>query len=271
MRIPGGEKFTAVRHAAQSLHTVCLEARCPNIGECFCAGHAAFLILGNVCTRNCRYCAVAHGTPSEPDPDEPERIAGAAAGLNLSYVVLTSVTRDDLRDGGAGHFEACVSALRKNASCGIELLIPDFRHTPDALKKIFDVKPDVINHNIEIVRGLFPALRPQGDYDVSLSVLRSIADAGFPAKSGLMIGFGETAEDIDRTLDDLREAGCSMLTVGQYLRSHRDGFRVAKYYEPSEFDLIAEKAKRLGFSHVLSGPMVRSSYHAALIEKDPVR
>ena len=263
MKVPGGKNYTAVRQATKSLHTVCIEAKCPNIGECACAGHAAFLILGDVCTRNCRYCAVRHGAPSDPDPGEPGRIAEAAAALGLSYAVLTSVTRDDLPDGGAGHFAACVLSLKERVlSCRIELLIPDFREKENALEKIFGAEPDVINHNIETAESVFRKLRPQGDYRFSLSVLRRIADAGFPAKSGLMVGFGETMDDIERTMNDVRETGCSILTVGQYLRSRKDGFPVAKYYTPDEFDSIRETARRIGFDRVTAGPMVRSSYRA---------
>ena len=263
MKVPGGKNYTSLRQATVFLHTVCIEARCPNIGECACAGHAAFLVLGTVCTRHCGYCAVSHGTPQKPDQDEPEKIAAVSLELKLSHIVLTSVTRDDLPDGGAFHFAACVSAIsRCNPQCGIELLVPDFRNKNGALEIVFCSRPDIINHNIETTRGVFRELRPQGDYDYSLSVIRRIADAGFPAKSGLMIGFGESMDDIERTLHDLRSAGCSIITVGQYLQSHKEGFPVAKFYTPDEFHLISEKAKSIGFPEVLAGPMVRSSYHA---------
>ena len=263
MKVPGGENYVRLKRATVSVHTVCLEAKCPNIGECFCGGSAAFLILGESCTRSCRYCAVRHGQPMPVDHSEPVRIADAVAELGLSFAVVTSVTRDDLDDGGASHFAACVAEIRRKIpSCGIELLIPDFSGKSGALERIFESRPDIINHNIETTRTMFAELRPQGDYDLSLSVLRRIAEAGFPAKSGLMIGFGETPDDIERTMDDLLHSGCSMLTIGQYLRSHKEGFPVAKYYTPDEFNSIAEKAKLMGFRHVLSGPLVRSSYHA---------
>lgn len=270
MKVPGGENYIRLKRATAAVHTVCLEAKCPNIGECFCEGSAAFLILGDCCTRSCRYCAVRHGAPAAVDADEPALVADAVAELGLSFAVVTSVTRDDLCDGGALHFAACVAQIRKRMpSCGIELLIPDFRDKEGALEKVFAARPDIINHNIEAARSVFSALRPQGNYDYSLRVLRRIADAGFPAKSGLMIGFGETTDDIERTMDELKAAGCSMLTVGQYLRSYRDGFPVAKFYTPDEFNSIAEKAKRIGFSRVLSGPLVRSSYHAARVNGVP--
>ena len=265
MTIPGGETYARVKGASEGkmLRTVCLDAKCPNIGECFCSGHAAFLIMGGICTRNCRYCAVGHGTPLPLDMGEPQRIAEAVAELGLRYTVITSVTRDDLEDGGAAHFAACVQAIRAAVtSCGIELLIPDFRHADSALAAVCNAKPDVINHNIEVVRGLFPSLRPQGDYDFSLNVLRRTAETGIPAKSGLMIGFGETMEEIEETITDLYRAGCSILTVGQYLRSCKDGFPVVKYYRPDEFDEIADLAKRIGIRSVLSAPLARSSYHA---------
>jgi lipoic acid synthetase len=265
MTVPGGETYVRVKGAAErnKLRTVCLDAKCPNIGECFCSGHAAFLIMGGVCTRNCLYCAVGNGLPSRLDPGEPLRIAAAVAELGLRYTVITSVTRDDLADGGASHFTACVREIRAAAPlCRIELLIPDFRQADGALAAVCDAKPDVLNHNIEVVRRLFSPLRMQGDYDYSLSVLRRIAESGIPAKSGLMIGFGETLQDIEETITDLHRAGCSILTVGQYLRSYKDGVPVVKYYRPEEFEGIAETAKKIGIKNTLSAPLARSSYHA---------
>lgn len=266
MSIPGGGVYTHVKRAivGKNLHTVCLEAKCPNIGDCFCSGRAAFLIMGNICTRNCLYCAVTHGKPEMPDADEPECLAAAIKELGLSYAVITSVTRDDLADGGAAHFASCVAKVKERSpQCNIEVLIPDFRYADSsALDLVLASSPDVINHNIETVRTFFPELRPQGNYAFSLSVIKRISDAGAVAKSGLMVGFGETDDDIAETLDDLLKVGCRILTVGQYLRASKDGFPVRKYYRPEEFDAIASRAKTAGFEKVLAGPLVRSSYHA---------
>lgn len=265
-QIPGGKNAARLRGVIQKsgLHTVCMEAHCPNVGECMGCGTATFLILGDICTRHCRYCSVTQGTPRPPEPDEPVRVGKAVETLSLTYVVVTSVTRDDLPDGGSEQFAGTVRAVREHApKSRIELLIPDFAHAaPDSLDHIFSASPDVLNHNIEVARPLFERLRPDGDYRRSLEVLRETADAGFPAKSGLMIGFGETTDDILKTLEDLRGAGVSILTVGQYLRSKRDGFPVARYYHPEEFEEIGDVARRMGFTSVRSGPLVRSSYRA---------
>lgn len=265
MSVPGGESYAAVVSVMKNtgLHTVCMEARCPNIGECFNARHAAFLVLGDRCTRNCKYCAVTQGLPPlQPDPSEPDEIAGVISTLGLDYAVVTSVTRDDLPDGGASHFAAIVSAVRlASPDCFLELLIPDFLHAgTDALDTVIDSVPDRINHNIEVVSSLFRELRPLGDYHHSLGIIRRVADSGVPAKSGLMIGFGETDDDIRATLDDLIAAGCSTVTVGQYLRSRKDGFPVKKYYHPDEFETLREYAVSLGFTEVRCSPLSRSSY-----------
>jgi len=241
-----------------------MEARCPNVGECMGCGTATFLILGDTCTRNCRYCSVAQGTPLPPESDESTRVGKAVGKLGLTYTVITSVTRDDLPDGGAGHFAETIRAVRELApGCRVEVLIPDFLHAaPDSLEHIFTASPDVINHNIEVAGPFFSRLRPGGDYHHSLKLLKEIARTGFPAKSGLMIGFGETTDDITKTLEDLRGVNVSILTVGQYLRSKRDGYPVARYYRPEEFEEIGETARQMGFSSVRSGPLVRSSYRA---------
>jgi lipoyl synthase len=266
MKIPGGGDYAKVKGVLtrRNLRTVCVDAKCPNIGECFCSGHATFLIMGGVCTRNCRYCAVHTGFPEPLDTNEPQRIALAIKELNLRYAVITSVTRDDLPDGGAGHFAECVNLIRsKSPGCKVELLIPDFKNSDEhSLEHVMAAKPDVLNHNIEVTKNLFPELRPQGDYQYSLKVIKRISDSGIMSKSGLMIGFGETFDDIRSTLGDLRAAGCESLTVGQYLRSTADGFPVAKFYTPEEFENISVIAKELGFSKVLCGPLVRSSYRA---------
>jgi lipoyl synthase len=266
IKIPGGEKYTLIKNVCEreKLHTVCVEARCPNAGECFCEGQATFLIMGDVCTRHCRYCAVTHGTPHAVDPEEPARIARAVKDLSLRYVVITSVTRDDIDDGGASLFAECVRKIRADDSdCGIELLIPDFMHTKDdALSVVVDSRPDCLNHNIELVEDLFGTIRPEGNYPYSIGVIERIARSGIPAKSGLMIGFGETREQIVSTIKDLAGAGCVSMTIGQYLQSNRDAVPVAKYYTPSEFEELGETARTLGIANVMSGPLVRSSYHA---------
>ena len=266
MKIPGGGDYAKVKGvlARQNLRTVCVDAKCPNIGECFCSGHATFLIMGGVCTRNCGYCAVHTGAPEPLDSNEPQRIAQAIKELSLRYAVITSVTRDDLSDGGAAHFAACVNLIRhESPGCRIELLIPDFKNSDEhSLSYVMAAKPDVLNHNIEVTKNLFPILRSQGDYRYSLKVIKRISDSGITSKSGLMIGFGEAFDDIRSTLGDLRAAGCASLTVGQYLRSTADGFPVAKFYTPEEFLEIERISKELGFSKVLCGPLVRSSYRA---------
>jgi len=271
--LPRGPAFAAVDRtlADLGLHTVCREARCPNRGECFSAGTATFLILGDTCTRDCQYCNVRHGIPAPPDPGEPERVAEAAGRLRLRYIVVTSVTRDDLPDGGASHFAACVETLRRTIpGCRVEVLVPDFRGDPASLEVVLAARPDVLNHNVEVVPRLFPALRPQGDYRASLELLRrvsageSAAQGSRPvSKSGLMVGFGETREEITEVLEDLRMADCLRLTVGQYQQPTRDHWPVARWWTPEEFGSIGEEARRLGFRHVAAGPLVRSSYRAA--------
>ncbi|TAL35187.1 MAG: lipoyl synthase [Spirochaetes bacterium] len=264
--IPGGEEYTRIKRVIkeENLHTVCMEARCPNIGDCMCRGTATFLIMGPTCTRNCRYCAVSTGAPAPPDPDEPLRVARAIEKMKLTYAVITSVTRDDLADGGAGIFARTVSAVRERSpGCRVEVLIPDFMGSgADALDTVMRSRPDVINHNIEVVRPLFGELRPQGDYRHSLRLIERVAKSGIPAKSGLMVGFGESRLDVFDTMRDLRSAGCAMITAGQYLRSRREGYPVGRYYTAAEFDDIRAMAQSLGFESVQCGPLVRSSYHA---------
>ena len=266
--VPGGPEYASVKRvvADLKLHTICTEARCPNIGECLCTGTATFLMLGTVCTRNCRYCAVAQGIPVNLDDDgEPARVGSAVARLNLKYAVITSVTRDDLPDGGASAFARTIREIRAQApGAKVEVLVPDFlQAAPGSLEIVLDARPDVFNHNIEVARPLFRKLRPLGDYHHSLGVIRQAASAGLPAKSGLMVGFGESMDDIILTLRDLRDAGCSILTVGQYLRSHRGAAPVEKFYTPDEFAEMEEIARGLGFMSARCGPLVRSSYRAA--------
>jgi lipoic acid synthetase len=266
VRLPNSSEFKQVKGIVEGygLHTVCREARCPNMTECFHAGTATFLILGDICTRNCRYCHVRHGMPEPPDAGEPERLVRAAKALGLKYAVVTSVTRDDLADGGAEIFARTIELFREELpGCGIEVLIPDFQGNEAALNRIAAARPDVINHNIEVVRSLFPSLRPQGSYTRSLELLRRVHEAGIESKSGLMIGFGELHEEILETLRDLRTVDCRSLTVGQYQQPSFDRVPVRKYYTPAEFDRIGEAALDLGFRSVQSGPLVRSSYRAA--------
>jgi len=267
VRIGSGDHYSEVKTLLRSakLHTICEEAKCPNIAECFGSGTAVFLILGTICTRNCRYCNVQHGTPGPLNNQEPQHIADSVQTLGLRYVVVTSVTRDDLSDGGASVFSATVHAIRQiNPSCSIELLIPDFNGNDDALHTILDASPDVINHNIEVVEDLFPLMRPQGRYQRSLSILHKLKTKGktIPTKSGLMIGLGESTEQIHTTLSDLRAVGVDFLTIGQYLQPTRHHVAISKYYTPEEFTALKTTALSMGFTHVESGPLVRSSYHA---------
>jgi lipoic acid synthetase len=267
VRIGGGENYSKVKTLLRSakLHTICEEAKCPNITECFGSGTAVFLILGNICTRNCRYCNVTHGTPGPLNDDEPSDIAESVKTLGLKYVVVTSVTRDDLIDGGASVFYKTVRAIRRvNPECHIEVLIPDFKGYEAAIQKVIDAKPDVINHNIEVVEDLFPLIRPQGNYLRSIELLKTLKmnEKDIRVKSGLMVGLGESTEQILATLHDLRTAGVDFLTLGQYLQPTRNHAVVKKYYPPEEFLQLRTTALQLGFAHVESGPLVRSSYHA---------
>lgn len=245
------------------LGTVCQQAHCPNIGECFARGTSTFMILGTVCTRGCRYCAVTKGRPDAIDPGEPEHVAEAVATLGLRHAVITSVTRDDLPDGGAGHFATTIAAVRERSpAVTVEVLVPDFAGDPAALDLVCRARPDVFNHNIEVVRRLFPLVRPRAGYDRSLDILRRAAEAGLVTKSGLMLGLGETETEIMATLRDLRSVGCACLTLGQYLAPSPDHASIDRYVTPNEFDYWANTARSLGFTGVASGPLVRSSYRA---------
>ncbi len=249
------------------LNTVCQEALCPNQGECFGQGTATFLILGKTCTRNCTFCAIpGEERPPAPDPDEPGRIARAAAELGLKHVVITSVTRDDLEDGGASHFAHTVRALR-DTSPGIivEVLIPDFQGSAGALKTVMDSGPDILNHNLETVPRLYPEVRPQAVYPRSLELLKNAGEMS-PAritKSGLMLGLGEDKEEVLRVMADLRKVSCDLLTLGQYLRPSGKHHPVARYVTPDEFDELRQEGEEMGFKAVFSAPLVRSSFHAA--------
>jgi lipoic acid synthetase len=250
--------------AELQLHTVCQEAACPNIAECFTSGTATFLILGNICTRNCFYCNVTHGIPAPMDEQEINRLIDAVQKMNLNYVVITSVTRDDLPDGGASVFADCIGKLRKAVpNCKIEVLIPDFQGNQAALEKVIAAKPDVINHNMEVVEPLFVQLRPQGNYNLSLKLLSRIATTSVISKSGFMIGLGEKHEDILHLIDDIAGTSRACLTIGQYQQPTIRHWPVAKYYHPDEFDELKEIAYQKGFQYVEAGPLVRSSYHAA--------
>jgi lipoyl synthase len=248
-----------------ALNTVCEEARCPNLGECFSRGTATFMLLGDRCTRRCSYCSIGTAKPLPPDAGEPERVADAAARLGLRYVVLTSVNRDDLEDGGASHFAAAIAAVKRELpQAGVEVLTPDFKGDRRALAAVLEAQPTVFNHNIETVKRLFPRVRPQGSYSLSLDVLAAARElaAGVPTKSGLMVGLGETDAEVREVLRDLRASGVDILTIGQYLRPTRQHAPVARYLPPEAFDALAAEARELGFGTVYSGVFVRSSYNA---------
>jgi len=252
----------------QKLYTVCEEASCPNLGECFAHGTATFMIMGDICTRRCPFCDVAHGRPEPLDADEPRHLAETIQAMGLKYVVITSVDRDDLRDGGAGHFVDCIREVRAlNPEIRIEILVPDFRGRMDrALEIMRDAPPDVFNHNLETVPRLYREARPGADYQWSLDLLKRFREQhpGVPTKSGLMLGLGETREELLEVLQDLRDHGCDMLTLGQYLQPSRHHLPVTRFLSPEEFDELGEQARAMGFRQVASGPMVRSSYHADL-------
>jgi lipoic acid synthetase len=265
VRPPYSNECRSIRStlAGLQLHTVCQEAACPNMAECFAGGTATFLIMGNICTRDCLYCNVEHGQPAATDKNEIDNLVDAVRKMKLEYVVITSVTRDDLQDGGAYVFADCVTMLRKeNPSCKVEVLIPDFQGSSAALEKVIAAKPDVINHNMEVVKPMFAKLRPQGNYDVSLKLLKNISSSSVISKSGFMIGFGESREDILRLIDDLASVSCARLTIGQYQQPTLKHMSVAKYYHPDEFMEFKEIAYQKGFQYVQAGPLVRSSYHA---------
>ena len=266
-RLPGGERFEDLRDLVRSerLHTVCEEARCPNIGECWNAGEATFMILGDTCTRACGFCAVTSGRPGAIDPLEPFRVAQAVAQMDLDYCVITSVNRDDEPDGGAAIFAGCIRAIRhRTPQVEVEVLIPDFLGNWDALATVVRARPVVLNHNIETVPRLYPRARAKAIYTQSLELLQRVKriDSTMITKSGIMVGLGETRDELSKTLADLRDHDCDLLTIGQYLRPSRKHLPIVRYYEPDEFDDLADEARGLGFAHVESGPLVRSSYHA---------
>jgi len=247
------------------LNTVCENARCPNKNECYTKNTATFLIMGNVCTRNCRYCNISCQKPEPLDSLEPQHIAKAVKDLGLKYAVITSVTRDDLPDGGAEHFAQCIYEIRKlTPEVRIEILTPDFKNQKEALDIIIKAHPDVFNHNIETVKALFKTARPQGNYDNSLAVLKYIKEnSDIETKSGMMIGLGETLEQIKETMEDLHAVNCDILTVGQYIQPSKEYLPVAKYYKPEEYEELKELATSVGITRHQIGPLVRSSYNAA--------
>jgi lipoic acid synthetase len=267
VRAPGSPNYLRLKGLMRelNLHTVCEEARCPNIGECWNHGTATFMILGDVCTRACAYCAVAHGRPAAPDAAEPERVANAIGTLGLNYVVITSVDRDDLPDGGAALFAATIRETRARApQCRIEVLIPDFQGSVTALETVLEAGPDVLNHNIETVPRLYKMARSGGRYTRSLELLERAArrTPSTPTKTGLMVGLGEDHDELIATFTDLRRVNCQILTVGQYLRPTPQHAPMHRYYHPDEFEALKVAALEMGFAHVDSGPLVRSSYHA---------
>jgi lipoic acid synthetase len=268
VRLPTGERYQRTKALLRwhQLHTVCEEARCPNIGECFNAGTATFMILGDVCTRSCGFCAVISGRP-ERDLDrlEPRRVAEAVRMLGLDYVVITSVTRDDQPDGGAAIFAGCIRAIRRDdPDCRVEVLVPDFMGNWEALATVVEARPYVLNHNVETVPRLSRRVRSKARYERSLELLRRAKElaSSLLTKSGMMVGLGETQEEVFAVMADLRSAGVDIVTIGQYLRPSSKQLPVARYYRPEDFAAFAEKGRELGFRHVEAGPLVRSSYHA---------
>jgi lipoyl synthase len=267
VRAPGSENYLRLKGLMRGLglHTVCEEANCPNIGECWHHGTATFMILGDTCTRSCGYCNVVHGTPKAPDEQEPIKVASAIHALALNYVVVTSVDRDDLPDFGATHFARTIQETRARIpGCRLEVLIPDFQGDEQALRIVLDARPDILNHNIETVARLYRQARPGGRYLRALELLRRSREIApvIPTKSGLMVGLGEEWDELVTTLRDLRTAGCQIVTIGQYLRPSVANLPMVRYYAPAEFAELKRIALDLGFGHVESGPLVRSSYHA---------
>ena len=265
MQRASGENYSMVKHAVTDnhLHTICTSGNCPNIGECWNAGTATFMILGDICTRACKFCATKTGRPLPPDPSEPERLAESVNVMRLRHCVITSVDRDDLNDGGASFWAETIRKVKEvNPEITMETLIPDFDGKAESIQKIIDAGPDVISHNVETVRRLTPAIRTKAKYDRSLSVLRYISENGKVAKSGFMLGLGETEEEILQTIEDLHGTGCSILTIGQYLQPGYGYMEPLEYVNPEKFDEYRQVALKTGFSFVESNPLVRSSFHA---------
>ena len=267
-KIPAFQDLQKVKSilAEAGVHTVCEEARCPNLGECFSQGTATILILGRICTRNCGFCAVENGLPAPLNAAEPEHVAQAVKRMGLRYVVITSVTRDDLPDGGASYFAKTIQAIRAlNQTIKVEILVPDFKGELDSLALVLEERPDVLNHNIETIPRLYPEVRPQADYERSLNLLKRSKESHphILTKSGFMLGLGETREEVLDLFQDLREAKCDFLTIGQYLQPHTNRLPVVRYIQPEEFEAYRKIGKEIGFKMVSSGPFVRSSFHAS--------
>ena len=265
-RVPGGENYSRLKSLIDKsrLHTVCEEARCPNMGECWNSGTATFMILGDVCTRSCGFCAVKTGRPEFLDKDEPRRVGEAVEIMKLRHAVITSVNRDELFDGGAQIFADTIREIRSRVpACRIEVLIPDFVGSEQALNIVLDAQPDILNHNTETVPRLYKSVRPQAHYNRSLELLFRAKQKGFLTKSGLMLGLGETIEEVIDTMSDLREVECDILTLGQYLQPTQSHLPVERYVHPEEFAMLKQRGLEMGFRYIESGPLVRSSYHAA--------
>ena len=264
-KLPGGERYTHLRSIIDTykLHTVCEEARCPNMGECWNSGTATFMILGNVCTRSCTFCAVKTGRPTQLDTDEPRRVAETIKLMGIKHAVITSVNRDELEDGGAKIFAETIRAARELVpALTIEVLIPDFMGDEDALTIVLDAKPDILNHNVETIPRLYPEVRPQAKYERSLQLLERAKRRGAVTKSGVMVGLGDEFDEIVRVMHDLRNVGCDIITIGQYLQPTKEHHPILRYITPEEFLKFKDIGLSIGFRHVESGPLVRSSYHA---------
>lgn len=265
IRLPGGENFSGIREIIESrgLHTICSSGNCPNLGECWNAGTATFLILGDICTRSCGFCATQTGRPSPPDPEEPARVAESIKLMKLRHCVITSVDRDDLSDSGAAHWAKTIREVKRiNPGITIEVLVPDFGDSLTDLDVIIAEKPDIVSHNLETVRRLTPRVRSAAKYDRSLRVLRHTASSGSIAKSGIMVGLGETEAEVLETMDDLLKAGAKIMTIGQYLRPTLNHLPVLEYIHPDQFEKYRQAGLSKGFRHIESKPLVRSSYHA---------
>ncbi len=266
VKAPGGENYTRIRNLmkAKSLHTVCEEAHCPNIAECWGSGTATFLILGDTCTRNCRFCTITSGKPLPPDLNEPRKVAESVKNMNLKHAVVTSVNRDDLPDGGSQIWAETILEIRKlNPNTTIEVLIPDFEGNKNALETVFKVKPDILNHNVETAPRLYKTVRPKANYQQSLNVLKFASDYGLKPKSGLMVGLGESNEEVIEVLEDLLRHNVKIVTIGQYLQPSKKHLPVDRFVTPKEFSEYKRIGLKLGFDIVESAPLVRSSYHAA--------
>jgi len=274
--LPSGPEYGRMKNLIKNSHlaTVCQQAQCPNQFECFSRGTATFMILGERCTRNCRFCAVSHQPLSLPDPGEPQRVGEAVASLNLKFAVITSVTRDDLDDGGASHFVDTINAIRERSpGTRVELLIPDLQGDWDALAAILAAAPDVLNHNLETVARLYSRVRPEAVYERSLALLQKAKELkpAIPTKSGLMVGLGETLEELRRTMGDLLEHGCDILTVGQYLQPSRNHLPVERFMPPEEFEMLEKEALAMGFKGVACAPTVRSSFEAGILYEKAIK